>query len=371
MGVGIVSGVASHAERDHPWELVVRSSDDPRPLEGRWGKALDGVISMMQDEESGRRVLAMGLPVVNMYGGWLSGKVPTVLVDDRKIGVVAARHLMDLGFARFGYLGLSEPESRLREAGFVEELAKERKTSVMAGAVTGDESRRMSWQDIYDGKSLLEFVKSLKTPVGVFCFNDPLASLLVEACGEAGLRVPDDVAILGVDNDALICEYAAVRISSVEVGLTRFGKTAAELLEKLMLGEKVKPGPVYVADPKLVVRRSTDTLAIEDAEVRTALAYIREHACDPIRMEDVLKRVAVSRATLDRKFADLLGRTPGAEIRRVRVSTAARMLQDPKVSLVEVANRAGYSSQQHLCRAFKEETGETPGTYRKKAIGGE
>lgn len=194
---------------------------------------------------------------------------------------------------------------------------------------------------------------------------------MIDACTRTGRRVPDDISVIGVDNDKLLCPYATVPLSSIDVGLRAVARRAAEMLESQFATGASDHAMVRLANLRVVTRRSTDTVAVADEQVRQALEFIRAKACDRIGVEEVLNVVGLSRATLDRRFLATLGRTVGEEIRRVKATTASRLLRDTDISLVEVARQSGFASQQHLCRAFKIAFNASPGAYRDDAAKGQ
>jgi len=186
-----------------------------------------------------------------------------------------------------------------------------------------------------------------------------------------GRRVPDDILVIGVDNDELLCPQATVPLSSVDVGLRAVARRAAEMLESQFATGVSNLATVKLANLRVVTRRSTDTVAVADDDVRRALEFIRAKACDRIGVEDVLKVVGLSRATLDRRFLAVLDRTAGEEICRVRAMTANWLPRDTDILLMEVARQSGFASQQHLCRAFKLAFNASPGAYREDAARGQ
>jgi len=215
---------------------------------------------------------------------------------------------------------------------------------------------------------LVQWLRSLTRPAAVFACNDVRGRQVLTACLRAGLSVPDDVAVLGVDNDDVICDLSAPPLSSVEPDTKRIGYEGAALLDRLMAG-KLPPEEAILIPPKGIhIRQSTDVVALDDRDVVTALRYIRNHACDGITVDDVAQQTAISRATLDRRFQRALQRSPKTEIDRIRVNRAKRLLVETEYKIAAIATMTGYAMAPQFVTAFKRLAGFTPGKYRERAI---
>ena len=210
---------------------------------------------------------------------------------------------------------------------------------------------------------------SLPRQVGVATFYDFLGLQLSEACREAGLRVPEDVAIVGMGNDDLLCDFARPSLSSVAVATEQIGYQAAALLDRLMNGEPPPPHPILVPPPGVVARQSSDVLAIDDDDVAAALRWIRDESHKTIRVGDLLREIPVSRRLLERKFRKVLDRGISEEIRRVHVERAKSLLAGTDLAMSALAASAGFSNASHLSIVFRQETGLTPTAYRRQFRG--
>jgi len=292
---------------------------------------------------------------------------PMVCVDDAEAGRLAAEHLLDCRLERFGFFGDRQWIASVNRA---------------AGFLSAIEARGFScqicpvqWQGLHSEtaeskRQLVKWLKSLPKPIGVFAADDSAANSLAAACLKADIGVPDEVAIIGVNNDDLLCDSAWPPLSSVDADFSRVGYTAAVLLERLLAGEKIPMEERTVRlQPLGVVRRlSTDVLAVDDPQLATAVRYIREHACDPDAMRQVLRHTAVGRRWLERQFVRKLNRTPHDEILRVRMETAKRLLLQPGLQIDDIAVRCGLSSAQSLCRAFAHSFDITPAAFRRRSV---
>jgi LacI family transcriptional regulator len=212
-----------------------------------------------------------------------------------------------------------------------------------------------------------QWLQSLPKPVGILATDDMEARELAAICLDAGLAVPDRVAIIGVNNDKLLCESAFSPISSVETNFEQVGFAAARILDRLIAGKKLGPDQRVTRLPPVgVIRRvSTDVLAVEDPNLAEAVRYIREHACDPCSVDDVVRQVAVARRWLERQLVQKLGRSPHDEITRVRMEEATRLLMEPELLLEDVAEHCGFTTVQSFHRTFRQATGESPAAWRR------
>ena len=187
---------------------------------------------------------------------------------------------------------------------------------------------------------------------------------LIQACNTVGAAVPDEVLVVGMDNDDVVCNLSNPSLSSVSPAVENLGFEAAAMLERMMDGEAV-PRKVYLNRPTHVeARKSTDTVATDDELVITALSMIRDHACDGINVADVIKHLGVSRSTLERRFMDIIGRTPKEQITQERIGHVKRLLTETKFPLSRVAEVTGFKTASHLSVAFKNVVGVTPSGYR-------
>lgn len=215
-------------------------------------------------------------------------------------------------------------------------------------------------------EGLQRWVQSLPKPVGIFACHDVWGLQVVEACRLAELRVPEDVAIIGVDNDDLLCELARPSLSSVAVPAERIGYEAAALLERLLRRAKPPRQPILIPSSGIVARQSSDVLALRDSDVAAAVRFIRDHAHQPLCVADVLREVPVGRRSLERRFRAALNRGLWEEIRRVHMDRAKQLLATTVQPVAEVADKAGFSDVQQLSRVFRQETGLTPSAYRRQ-----
>ena len=218
-------------------------------------------------------------------------------------------------------------------------------------------------------KRLARWLSRLPKPVGLLAANDQRGRHVLEAARLAGVRVPDELAVIGVDNDEVLCEMSTPSLSSVDLDARRVGFEGAAALDRLMRGKPAPKRPVVIEPLGVIARRSTDVLAIEDDLVVAALRFIRAHNQKPIRVKDVLDTVSVSRKTLEIKFLRFLGRTPYSEIQRVRLLNVVDLLTRTDWPLKKISAATGFACVQHLHSAFRRLAGMTPTKYRARNSG--
>ncbi len=289
--------------------------------------------------------------------------LPSIVCNNAAIANMAAKHLVERGFRHFAFCGFSNVYwSQGRCEAFYEVIAR-------AGFQTHVFQRpigrgRRSWDK--EQALIADWIKSVPKPVGLMACNDDRAIHVIKACRDSGLYVPEEVAVVGVDNDDLVCELCDPPISSVDLNTERAGYEAAELLDKWMAGEKMAKEQILIQPTQIVVRRSTTVLAIDDQVVSMALRFIRQHSKELIQVGDVVAEVGLSRRPLQKRFRRILGRSIHEEIRRTHVKEFVRMLLETNMSVSQIAFALGYPSDKHIARIFRREKGMTPLAYRRE-----
>lgn len=359
----ILRGIRQFAEQKPDW-IFTPLSPDNQSIQTLSSLKFDGLIAHVYSVELAEALIALRKPVVNVSGVLPEQPIYRVSVDHVLVGRMAADHLLDRGFRQFGYVGYPDRDFSLgRERGFREQLELancEVVTFYEKDQSHPDPTGLWSWNTL-----LPDWLKSLRKPVAIFTSQDIQGVKVSEACRSAGLRVPDDVAILGVDDDDLLCEMTRPSMSSVALPSQRIGYEAASLLSRLMSGKRPSSRTMLLPPREVVVRQSTDVLCIEDQIVAAAIRYIRDHVHLPIRVSNVLKVIPVSRRSLERRFLATLGRGISQEIRRVHVDRAKSLLAGTELPMSQVARLSGFTEGRQLSVVFRQETGLTPTAYRR------
>lgn len=360
---GLLQGVVHYIREHRPWSFHLMEQgrgDDPPPWLAGWKG--DGIIARIETPRIARAVVKTGLPAVDLSAARLVPELPWVETNDEEIARLAADHLIERGFKRCAFCGDGRFNwSVWREKSFVARLKAAGQTcavfrpEVAAGDVAAE------------ARELARWLKELPKPVGIMACYDIRGQQVLDACRGAGLAVPDEVAVIGVDNDTLLCELASPPLSSVIPNAHRAGYDAAALLDKLMAGKRVPAAAHLIAPLGIAERQSTDVLAVDDRDVARAVQFIREHACEGINVSDVLQAVPLSRRVLEQRFQRLLGCTPREEILHVRLARVKQLLGETDLPLYLVAERTGFEHVEYLSVVFKRETGRTPSAWREEA----
>jgi LacI family transcriptional regulator len=362
----ILLGIRRYAETQPRWIFTTVAAEPPA-LKAFAEFKPDGLIASIDTPGLKKALAAMRRPVVNIAAVLRQPlPFPRVGVDNAEVGRLAAQHFLERGLRHFAFVG--NPQwlySIAREAAFRATL-EQSNASVVSYHDDVEHSFDPRGQQRPLDRRVHRWLLALPKPIGIFTPNDLWGVRVTEVCRQKGLRVPEDVAVLGVDDDDLYCELARPPLSSVIVPAERIGYEAAALLERMLEGEKAPAEPILLPPPGVVTRRSTEVLAIDDPHVTAAVRYIREHAHLPVQVSDVFEQVPVGRRWLERAFRKVLGRGVWEEIRRVHVERARRLLTETHLSIEAVAIQSGFSDFRHLAVVFRKELGVSPTAYRRQ-----
>lgn len=374
MSMERVNGIARYA-REHGWNLLIQDRLGHRPL--AWNG--DGVIATVRDDPASLRnisaLMQRGIPLVDLTASRPDLTIPRVTSDHREIGRLAARHFADRAFRHVAWFSTSWGNvHRLRFAG----LAEGQRTAPFRWVLTDDlpASRQSNWAD-FVAWARKKIVASPK-PLAVLCYDETDAARLLYAAREIGANVPEELAILSIGNNPLVCENQFVPLSSIDQNLERGGYEAAALLDKLMSarpGPRRKQGPrtsnaILIPPAGIVSRRSTDVIAAADPKVRRALGYIKANLGKPIGSPQIADALGVGRPELDALFRVHLARSVGEEIRRQRFARVKILLETTNRPISSIAAETGYCTPAHLTNAFKSAFGLTPKVWRNKSAFG-
>ncbi len=362
-GRALLRGFANYARHHGPW----RFNWEPGGLNEIWPRLgrLDTQGVFLRDGKHIRKVLALGIPTVVV--GHRKEDFPDaahVVTDSESAGRLAAEHLLGCGFKNFAFCGPSRIRwSAARRESFQRCLKQPGRRVYFFNAPA--EGGKISWRS--EHVIMGRWLKSLPKPVGVMACNDDVAHHLVEACKAARLHVPDQVGIIGVDNDELVCELSSPAISSVAINFERAAYESARLLDEWMHGKKISlPARITAPATHVVPRLSTDILAVGDARLLKALRFIRDHARENVGVADVARISGLSRRAVENRFRQELGRSILDEIRRVRVDLIAQMLMETDLPVSDIARALGYENLQHIARYFRREKKMSLVAFRKR-----
>ena len=361
----MLSGVARYVHEHEPWAIYLKPAGVEKSLPS-WLREWqgDGIIAAVFDPET-EVVTDFGIPVVDVVGVLRRSNVPLVHTNDQSVGRVGAEHLLERGFRNFGFIEYPEQFwSVERRKGY---------ERVVASHGFACDVYRLPWPRPGSGgpggweqqqRGLVDWIQKLPKPVGVMTSTDLLGQQFLEACLRAGVIVPEQVAVIGADNDEPICQVSFPPLSSVIINDDQRGYQAAAMLDRLIKGGPPPKEPVYIEPAGVVGRASTDILAVEEEAIVRAIRFVRDHACDGIGVDEVVRQVPLSRSVLERKFRKAVRRSINNEIVRVRLNRAVQLLCETNLELKVIAQKAGFVSTSYMSAVFRDKLDRTPGSYR-------
>lgn len=351
-GRRVLQGVVSYANAHTDWSLTMLrmwAFAGIPPLEQI---PVDGIVTSIFPDALRRRVERDRVPTVVVASSLRDQGLPSVLTDSAAIAKLAANFFLERGFRHFAFCGWPDVVfSQDRAAAFIAAIR-----------AAGFECSEFASQ----GPELELFLAISPKPLAIMAANDAVASEVMTVCAARGVPVPESVSVLGVDNDDLIVTITKPTLASIEMNAHLIGFEAAALLDEMFKGKTPSTKPKLIQPGAVVLRGSADIFAVNDAEVAEALRFIRENAANPLRVQDVLKHLALSRRTLERRFLAAIGRTPLAEIHRVHLERARQLLIETDLGIPEVAERSGFGDDTRFNFLFRRSCGTTPTAYRKQ-----
>src|SRR5262245_57902836 len=354
-GRDILRGIARYVRESGPWALHLEARPQifVEGWEAKWMKNWkgQGIIARFDTKSTLAAVKRLGVPAVDVLGDMKDAKLPIVHVDDAAIARLAAEHLLERGFRQFGFVAhAGERGSDNRLDAFANSVGEHGyECNVLQAHDLHDLPE--AWDDFIEEAA--EWIRAQPKPLGLMLCNDGVGPLITQACRQAGIAVPEEVAIVGVDNDEPICAICDPPLTSVDANHEEVGYQAAALLDRMMQGEPWPKQPNFILPRAVVVRQSSAVSAIEDPIASIALRMIREHACNGLQARDVAARSTVSRSVLQRRFRAVLGRSVHEEIVRVQLRKAEELLRDTDLALRTVAEKAGFKHQEYMGAVFK------------------
>jgi LacI family transcriptional regulator len=363
---GLLAGILRHVREHEPWTVFLpEHGRGTPPLEALAKWAGDGVIARIETESTAKAIARLrrqfGIPVIDVSAARLVADLPYVETDDVAIAAVAADHFFERDFRHFAFLGddrFQWSDNRCRA--FVEAVA------ARGNDVAVFSPRGCTTPPADDDEAVEAWLAGLPKPVALLACYDSRGRQAIDACQRAGIAVPDEVAVLGVDDDAVLCGLTSPPMSSVMPDAIGAGRRAAELLEQLMRREPLERSEWLMPPLGIAVRQSTDVLAIDDPLVVAAVRQIRDHACDGIKVADVARTLKTSRRVLEHRFTKRVGHTPHEEIARVQFRRVEQLLRETTLPLATIASRAGFRHTEYMTVAFTKRHGMPPSRWRRR-----
>jgi len=364
-GREVLLGISKYLRVHGPWSIYTaeRGQDDPEPAWlANWQG--DGIITRSLDMKLCRRAAERGIAVVSLRNLVQTPDFPTLFPDQTLIITRIIDHFIERGFQNFAYIGVpgNRGWERQRREAFMKLLAERGCSNVaVRPTLTGP---GLSWEE--EQETIATWLRTLPTPVGIIVSHDTQGVQLLDGCRRAGIRVPDDIAVVSVDNDPVLCEVATPPLSSLDQNVQKLGYESAAMLDQMMRGTKIAKQNYFFEPGHVVVRHSSDVLAIGDERLAKSIRFVRENACKGIDVNAIAKAAGMSRRALEKKFVELVGRSPLEEMQEIRFRRVRQLLLETDYVLPQIAELAGFQYQEYLVRFFKKRTGMTPGEFRRK-----
>lgn len=373
-GRAVLQGIGAYIQATGPWSIFHRPGEPSDSVAEQlriWRP--DGVIAHVDNPRVIQQLRRMGIPTIDLFACRRHRGIPRLLIDSGGVARMVADFFLDRGYKHFAYCGSRGGyPSEVRRLAYLEHLAKAGhraevfeapRLSVVNGTLNFTATGHV------DLEQMGAWLQSLPRPLAVHAGSDVRGLQLLTACNERGITVPEEVAIVAVGNDEVVCNLCCPTLSSVELGTERIGYEAAALLDQMLHGLPPPSKELRFAPVRIVPRGSTESLALTDPDLAAALAFIRAHYTERLSVEDVARHVALSSRTLLRRFTGVLHRAPHEEIARLQVQRVKELLATTDLSLQQIALQTGFSHLESMCRLFRRRTGVSPGQFRRYAKG--
>ena len=360
----LLKGIAAFVREQQFWSIYLgeheRGVSVPSWLQQWEG---DGIIARVENEEIAREIVKTELPIVNVSSVEVVDTMHGVVLDEEALARVVVDHLLERGYQEFAFCGITGYEWSATRERLFSQLVRESNCNCHIYKVSAT-GRRINWEK--EQTEVARWLQSLPKPIGLCTPYDFRGQQVLDACRRADIPVPEQVAVVSVGDDEVLCDFTVPPMSSVTCNAHGAGYQAASVLSRLMAGKTVEPRVVRLKPFEVNLRQSTDIVAIDDPDVVTALQLIRLHACDSIKVGDIISEVHLSRRVLEQRFLKLVGRTVYDEILRVKLTRAKQLVSQSELPLTDIAYRTGFSHASHMGRIFRRELGLSPGEYRKQ-----
>lgn len=364
-----IDGITAYSKEHGPWRLVLQADTARHQVEPwlqRWKP--DGVVARITNARMAASLRKLGVPVIDMLDESGDTGIPRVVGDDREAVRRIVDHLLDRHFRHFAFVGRHDRCFAQQRLEHVRDSIRtlQRATKHRGGAQFTFAEIMLPWKSMpHMHVELADWLRALPKPVGVIACNDVWGVQVLRVCNEFDLRVPDEIAVIGMDDDPVMCRTCMPTLSSIGTSARAIGYRAAATIHGMITRGDVPPMRTLVEPGVVRVRASTDTFAIPDADVVAAIRFLRTHACEHLKITQVAAKLGVSRRTLERDFAEHVGHSPAAEITRAQLERVRELLIATDLALPVVARRAGFFHAKTLHRLFKKQFGATLGEYRR------
>jgi LacI family transcriptional regulator len=366
-GRGLLNGIAKYSRLFGPLNFcripLVNGSKKEMKSVVTWAKTwgADGVIAQIESKKLYKKLLELNIPVIAQDTKERFDTIPNITGMYKETGHMAATYFFEKGFQNFAFYGFNRVWSRERCDGFCEKV-KEYGLDVFVYQHPKEETPPM-WS--YQESSLSDWLKALPKPIAIMTCDDNQGQHVTEACKAVGLNVPEQVSVLGVDNDLSICNLSDPPLSSISLNTEKAGFETAQLISKMIGNTNFDYKDIYVEPLQIITRRSTDFLAVNDKEVSKALHFIYYNFKERISVDDVVNATALSRRVLEKRFQSVLKRSILDEINTLRIKHVKQLLIETELSITEISDFCGYTDIKNLSRYFKRYEHLNPLEFRK------
>ena len=362
---GVLKGINAYVHKHFPWSLYLGEYSRGLPdISWLLNWEGEGLIARIDNPRTAEIMKKMNIPIVNVSSGFIMDGVPLIETDDKKIAEMAADHFLELGLQSFAYCGVNYNWSEWRKNHFNSYL----KTRGFHCSIYPCESNPdLNWDQ--DRKQLTQWLYELPQPTGIFAAFDSRAQKIIQICQNELILVPESLAIIGVDNDEMICDFCDPPLTSIIPDSFRTGYLAAQCLDRMMQGYDDLKERKFIEPLGIQKRKSTDIKAITDPDISKAMHYIHKHACEGLNVTKLLSFLPMSRRVFEKRFKNMIGHSPYEEILRVKIERVRDLLIKTDLTQGAIAQRAGFKYESYMNQSFKRMTGQPPGEYRKEHRG--
>lgn len=363
-GRGLLQGVTRYLREQDSWSVYIRPHDLGAPAPSwleNWNG--DGILARIENCRQAELIRRTGVPAVDLRFSVRDSGLPGVGIDNRAVVRLAFEHLRGGGLKHFAFCSVPRGRNTWLDlrCDLFQELVRAAGRSCDLHLGLARESPA-AWEE--EQEDIAAWVSGLPKPIGVMACNDDRGLQVIDACRRAKVLVPEEVAVIGVDNDEVLCNLSNPPLSSIDINTTQVGYEAAALLSRMMAGEPAPAQVVLLAPRGVIARASTDVLATDDHELAVAVHFLRDHACEGLSVKELPARTPLPRRTLERRVYRLLGRSPKDEIMRIRLERAKQLLAETTLPVGVIADKCGFSQAKYFSQVFHAKLGLTPGRYR-------
>src|SRR3990172_1234992 len=360
-GRQLIIGIAHYARLNGPWSFYKEPTDLKSSIPHLTNWKPDGII--MRDSLITKELLKLKIPtILAIHNSSYPKNLPVIKTDSSSIAKLASEHLIEKGLKNFAFCGFNNydwsKERRFYFNRFISEAGYKTHNYILPKRI-----KKNDWEN--EQQHVSNWIKTLPKPVGIFACNDDRGQHILEVCKLIDLKVPEDVAVVGVDNDPMICEIGDPPLTSIALNVESAGYEAAKLLDGLIEKKKISKRQILVSPSHIVQRQSSNILAVDNAEVALAIRYIRNNAKNKILVKDVVKTTGISRRALERRFRKTIHRSIYDEIKLVRIEWISKLLIESDLSISKITSLFNFTDVEHISRYFKKEKGIGLREFRK------